>query len=134
MPEPRYLLDTNICIYLLDGRSPEALARVEACETGTVVTSAIAQAEVLSGLARLGIEGKGAAFFEAIPALPFDGQAARAYAALPFKRADYDRLIAAHARAANLILVTNDPAGFAWSKGLRVENWTLPFQGPDPSA
>ena len=62
---------------------------------------------------------------EAVPVLPFDEAAARAYATLPFKRASYDRLIAAHALSHGLILVTHNEKHFADVPGLVVENWTV---------
>jgi tRNA(fMet)-specific endonuclease VapC len=62
---------------------------------------------------------------EEIPVLPFDENAARAYARIPFKRASYDRLIAAHALAQTLIVVTDNEADFADVPGLVVENWTV---------
>lgn len=125
MADPRYLLDTNICIYLLEGRSEVAAARVEAQAHGSVVTSSIVFAEVMLGMVRLGAAELGERFFEEVPVLPFDRPAAESYAGLPFKRADYDRLIAAHALSRNLVLVTNDTAGFAWAEGLATENWIL---------
>lgn len=127
MPEARYLLDTNICIYLLEGRSDAAAARIAGQTHGCVVTSSIAYAEVLTGMIRLGAREKAELFFDEVPVLPFDRRAADVYAELPFKRADYDRLIAAHALSRGLVLVTNNPADFAWVEGLTIENWTLPL-------
>jgi tRNA(fMet)-specific endonuclease VapC len=43
---------------------------------------------------------------------------------LPFRRASYDRLIAAHALSLDLTLITNNEGDFADVPGLRVENWT----------
>ena len=65
------------------------------------------------------------AFVEEVPVLDFDFKAALAYAALPFRRASYDRLIAAHALSHDLIVVTDNEADFADVPGLRVENWTV---------
>ena len=56
--------------------------------------------------------------------LPFDEAAVRAYAALPFRRGSFDRLIAAHALALDLTLVTSNVRDFADIPGLLVENWT----------
>jgi tRNA(fMet)-specific endonuclease VapC len=66
-----------------------------------------------------------AVMIEEIPILPFDERAGRTYATIPFKRASYDRLIAAHALALGLILVTDNEADFADVPGLQVENWTV---------
>ena len=123
MAEPRFLLDSNICIYLLQGVSGEARARVEAHEPGALVTSAIACAEVLRGV-RSGDEAAAAALFGLIRVLPFDDRAAARYAAIPFRRGTFDRLIAAHALALGLVLVTNNERDYADVAGLSVENWT----------
>lgn len=125
MADPAYLLDTNICIYLLGGRSEQLRARVEDHRCGEVVTSAIVRAEVMVGAGSHGQVDRAAALFEQIEALPFDARAADVYASFPFYRGDLDRFIGAHALSLGLILVTNNPADFARIPGLRVENWTV---------
>ena len=65
------------------------------------------------------------AFVEEVPVLDFDHKAALAYAQLPFKRASFDRLIAAHAMSNELIVVTGNEKDFADVPGLKVENWTV---------
>lgn len=125
MADPLYLLDSNICIYLVAGRSLEAKARVEACAPGEVATSAVAFAEVMMGARRLGIEDATRALFDLVTVLPFDEVAGHGYADLPFRRGRFDRLIAAHALSLRLTLVTNNPRDFDDVEGLRVENWAL---------
>jgi len=123
------LLDSNVCIYLLEGLSDEARARAEQCSPGELVTSAIVYAEVMRGLDptnERGMEDVGA-FFRIVEIVPFDGAAAAHYSDVPFKRGRFDRLIAAHALALGLILVTNNERDFADVPGLAVENWTLPL-------
>ena len=91
-----------------------------------MVTSAVAIAEVLYGSANekppplVQLE----TFMSVVKVLDFDLAAARAYSALPFKRASYDRLIAAHALSLGLTVVTSNVQHFADVPGLRVENWT----------
>jgi tRNA(fMet)-specific endonuclease VapC len=68
------------------------------------------------------------ALLQEIPAVPFDARAAATYGVIRAavrdrKRHALDRLIAAHAISAGLILVTNDVADFEVYPGLRVENW-----------
>lgn len=126
MSEPAFLLDSNICIYLLEGLSPLALRRIEGCRPGEVVTSAITYAEVIRGVDRGDAEAvaKVEALFRLVAILPFDDAAARAYVEVPFKRGTFDRLIAAHALALGLTLVTNNERDFADVPDLKVENWT----------
>lgn len=66
------------------------------------------------------------ALFDVVSILPFDQGAARAYVEIPFPRHSFDRLIAAHAMAIGLTLVTNNEADFNDVSGLKVENWTAP--------
>lgn len=123
MADPRFLLDTNICIYLLGGSAPSAKERVEQSGPGEIVTSAVAFAEVLMGVRTLKAVKEANAFFEIVKVLPFGEAAAIAYAGLPFQRGSYDRLIAAHALSLGLALVTNNPRDFADIPNLKIENW-----------
>jgi tRNA(fMet)-specific endonuclease VapC len=126
--EPAFLLDSNICIYVLEGLSEPARQRIESCSPGEVVTSAIAYAEVIRGFdpGVPGAQAKVEALFQIVDILPFDRDAAEAYRTMPFRGTSYDRLIAAHALALGLTFVTNNERDFAAVKGLRVENWTRP--------
>lgn len=123
----KYLFDSNVIIITVLGTNDALRRRLAACEEGDIVTSSIAYAEVAFGAVR----GKPPAFnklqsfVEEVPILDFDYKAARAYATLPFKRASYDRLIAAHALSHGLVLVTDNEEDFA-IPGLEVENWTKP--------
>ena len=127
MTEPSYLLDSNICIYILaDATSPAAL-RLGKCRPGEAVTSAVAFAEVIRGVP---LNDAGAmtaldAFFRIVPVLPFDETAARCYASIPFKRGKFDRLIAAHALALDATFVTSNLRDFRDVPGLKVEDWTI---------
>lgn len=123
---PSFLLDSNICIYLLEGLSEAARDRIERCEPGEVVTSAIAYAEVLRGidLSDPVAMAKIASFFSVVKVLPFDGLAAQAYSRVPFQRRSFDRLIAAHALSLGLVVATNNVADFDDVPGIKVENWT----------
>ena len=102
------------------------MARAADCDEGDIVTSAIAYAELVYG----SINSKPPpmeqlrAFVEEVRILDFDYKAALAYATLPFRRASYDRLIAAHALSHGLVLVTDNVKHYADVPGLRVENWT----------
>jgi len=121
----KYLLYSNIIIALVMNCDDGVVRRAAECFAGDMVTSAIAFAEVAHGAAR----GKPPAldqlqaFVEEVPVLDFDYKAARTYATLPFRRASYDRLIAAHALSHGLILVTHNAKHFADVPGLAVEDW-----------
>jgi tRNA(fMet)-specific endonuclease VapC len=122
----RYLLDTDCAIYAMLGTHPPLGARLSQCGRDEVAISAISLAEIVMG------EGQGKppdmpvidAFLRVVPLLGFDEAAARAYAALPFRRRSFDRLIAAHALSIGAVVVTNNEADFADVPGLVVENWT----------
>ena len=119
------MLDANICIYLLDNKSERAADRVEKCMLGELVTSAVSYAEVMIGAERAGGLEQARSFFDQILPLPFGINAANLYAEMPFKRSNFDRLIAAHALSLDLTLVTNNGTDFLDVPGLKVENWTI---------
>ncbi len=121
----KYLLDSNTIIALVMNSDEGIVRRAAECDEDDMVTSAVAYAEVAYGSVR---ERPPAfdqlqAFVEEVPVLAFDFKAAVAYASLPFKRASYDRLIAAHALSHGLIVVTRNVSHFADVPGLQVENW-----------
>lgn len=101
--------------------------RFEAVEPGDISISAISFAEIALGsqVGRPPGTEALAAFVAVVPILPFDEAAARKYAELPFRRARFDRLLAAHALSLGAIVITNNEADFADVPGLKVENWTI---------
>ncbi len=123
----RYLLDSNIAIYaMIDADSP-VIRRIAAFAPGELAISAISLAEIAVGIQAQKPPPPEVlqAFIDAVPVLPFDEAAARAYATLPFKRARFDRLLAAHALSLGAIFVTNNESDFVDVLRLVVENWTL---------
>lgn len=129
----RYMLDTNICIYLMKAHPPAVVARLLQLDHGDAVMSIITYAELRVGLEPLGPtraqnEQALRLLIQDIPVLPFDEAAAEHYgilrAAVPDRRRDaLDRLIAAHAASLNLTLITNNEVDFKDYPGLEVENW-----------
>lgn len=124
----KFLIDSDLAIYSMGGAVDSQInLRLAECAPGEVSISAISFAEVALGT----WNGKPPkqeildAFIRAIPILPFDEAAARQYAILLFKRARFDRLLAAHALSIGATVVTNNAADFADVPGLKVENWTL---------
>lgn len=122
----RYLIDADSSIFaMIDAESPVNL-RIAQCAPGDIAISAISFAEIALG-SNLGKPPPPPvldAFVAAIPLLPFDEASAREYARLPFKRARFDRLLAAHALSIGAVVITNNEADFADVPGLKVENWT----------
>jgi tRNA(fMet)-specific endonuclease VapC len=121
------MLDSNILIYLLEGISPPARAKVEACQPGEVVTSTIACAEMMLKVPAGDAQKQADVdrLFTAVKLLPFDGRAALAYRDVPFRRGSFDRLIAAHALALGLVVVTNNESDYSDVPGLVIENWAV---------
>ncbi len=130
---PRYLLDTNMCIYLMKHQPAAAAARFAQCFVGEVVMSAVTMAELEYGVSCSGEnehQNRSALdqLTQDIQPVPFDHAAARAYGPIRLatqsrNRDALDKLIAAHAVALDVTLVTNNEADFAGYPGLRVENW-----------
>jgi tRNA(fMet)-specific endonuclease VapC len=124
----RYLIDADSSIFAMADESSPVNRRIAQCQPGEIGLSVISFAEIALG----SNNGKSPppevleAFLAAIPAQPFDEAAACEYARLPFKRARFDRMLAAHALSINATVVTNNEADFADVPGLKVENWTLP--------
>jgi tRNA(fMet)-specific endonuclease VapC len=129
----RYMLDTNICIYLMRRRPPEVVERFRSLSLGDVVMSAITLAELRVEIERHpdlkeAAERALRQLLVHIPAVPFDTDAAESYgvlaAALRDRRRDaLDRLIAGHAVSLGITLVTNNVADFRDYPGLVIENW-----------
>jgi tRNA(fMet)-specific endonuclease VapC len=122
----KYLIDSDCAIFAMTGQVPMLRAAIEKCEPGDIGISAITLAELALGseLGKPPASGVLQAFLEAIPIVDFNEAAARAYARLPFKRARFDRLLAAHALSLDATIITNNEGDFADVPDLKVENWT----------
>ena len=130
-----YMLDTNICIYIINARPPAVLERFRRERLGSIVISSVTAAELAFGVAKSGSARNREAlemFLAPLEVLPFDASAIWHYgdlrAALE-RRGEpigaLDTMIAAHAMASNTILVTNNTREFARVAGLRLENWAI---------
>ncbi len=121
-----YLLDTDCAVYAMLGTYAKLRDRLGACDPGEIAISAVSFAEISMG-ENLGYPPDRAViedFVSVVPVIPFDEAAARAYGCLPFRRARFDRLLAAHALSIGAVIVTNNEGDFADVPGLRIENWT----------
>ena len=130
----RYLLDTNICIYYINEKPSHIMEKVHQCMLDGICISAITLAELEHGVAKSAYPeqnaDKLAQFLSIFDVLPFGGEAATAYGII---QADLQRkgtpispmdtLIAAHARAEGVTLVTNNLREFERVEGLALENW-----------
>jgi tRNA(fMet)-specific endonuclease VapC len=133
---PRYMLDTDICSFILKRSNHAVLRRLQEVAVDDVCISVVTAAELLYGVEisprRDHDETSVEAFFRHVAVLDFPEEAAAHYveirAALK-RRGEMiganDLFIAAHARNRNLILVTNNTREFARVPGLRSENWTI---------
>ena len=130
----RYLLDADICIYALSRRYPAVSARFDRLKAGEAVISAIAYGELLFGASKSKATAAAGARLTALTLVaslaPLPLAAAGHYAeirrhleAAGTLIGANDLWIAAHARAAGLVLVTNNEREFRRVPGLEIENW-----------
>lgn len=130
-----YLLDTDICVYLIKNRYPKALSRLQTKQMGTVWISAVTLSELEYGVARSTRPEQNklalAQFLAPLEVRPFDDAAAATYG--PIRAllesqgtpiGPMDTLIAAHALALGSVLVTNNVREYKRVPELVVENWT----------
>jgi tRNA(fMet)-specific endonuclease VapC len=129
----RYLLDTNIVIYVLKRRPVEVLSNFNA-NASRMAISAITLAELLHGAEKSSRVSENLAaiedFCSRLQVLPYGPKAAQHYGVI---RAALEKLgqpigendmhIAAHARSEGLVLVTNNMGEFARVPALESENW-----------
>jgi tRNA(fMet)-specific endonuclease VapC len=129
-----FLLDTNTCIRILSGSSPKVAARLQATSPVDVRLCAVVKAELLYGARHSRRVDENLSllwrFFAPLVSLPFDDRCAEeaAFIRLDLGRSGRpigpnDLLIAATARAHDLVLVTHNTREFARVPGLRVEDW-----------
>ncbi|MCY4408002.1 MAG: type II toxin-antitoxin system VapC family toxin [Rhodospirillaceae bacterium] len=129
----RYLLDTNVVSQLVRRPNGEVARRIAALEPGSVAISVIVAAELRYGAQRRGsarLTKQLEEVFSALDVLPLEEPADRHYGEIrsslersgkPIGRNDL--LIAAHARAMGVTLVTNNVGEFRRVPDLTVEDW-----------
>ncbi len=132
--DARYLLDTNICIYIRQRRPDEVLRRFQKLRPGEAALSVITYGELLYGAAKSAQRREALErlreLIHLLPALSLPETAAEAYGRIRAEResqgqmiGNNDLWIAAHAIAAGLTLVTNNEREFRRIAGLRIQNW-----------
>lgn len=129
-----YMLDTNICIYVMKEKPERVLSRFKAEIDNGVCISSITLAELEYGMKHssnpLKNEQALLRFLAPLSILPFGPAAASEYGEIRSHLQSrgtpigpLDMLIAGHARAENLILVTNNVREFERVPNLSLENW-----------
>ncbi|CAN5331857.1 type II toxin-antitoxin system VapC family toxin [soil metagenome] len=132
-----YLLDTNVCIHLLNQSDPHIQQQFRSRSPGEIALCSVVRAELLYGayrstrvdanLQRLRL------FYSPLQSLPFDDHCAEHYALIRTDLAAQgkligpnDLMIAAIARAVEATLVTRNTGEFGRVAGLRLEDWQVP--------
>ncbi len=129
----KYLLDTNIVIYVIKNRPLSVLDAFNR-NSGRMAISSITLAELTHGIEKSGNPARNLAvvedFVSRLEVLPYDDRAAWQYgiilAALEKQGTPIgvnDLHIAGHARSLGLIIVTNNLREFERIPGVSVENW-----------
>lgn len=132
----KYMLDTNICIYLIKQKPAKVLKHFQSHAVGDIGISAITLAELRYGVSKsMHVEKNRQALEEFVLPLEivdFDEEAAGEYGIIRanLERAGkpigaMDMLIGAHARALGITLVTNNLKEFRQIRDLKVVNWSV---------
>jgi len=131
----KYLLDTNICIYVINEKPERVLRKFEQFPVSEFGISSITHAELQYGVVKSKnrIKNQNALdqFLLPLTIMPFNGQkVAERYGEIRVflesagkKIGPLDTLIAAHALALDLTIVSNNIKEFARIPGLKCENW-----------
>jgi len=133
--KPRYMLDTNICIYIAKHQPPEVKARFDRLKPGQLVMSAITYGELYYESSKSNERARALRLIEElvqdIPVVDLNSMAAQAYGEIRATLEKRGRLIGnndlwigAHAMALDVTLATNNEREFKRIVGLSVENWT----------
>ena len=129
-----YMLDTNICIYIIKQQPKSVLEKFESLSVGSVAMSLVTLGELEYGALRSNNSEKAMGILEElvnyIPVLPMSESVAKEYADI---RADLaakgtqignnDIWIAAHARDLGCTLITNNLKEFERVSDLQIDNW-----------
>ncbi len=129
-----YMLDTDICSYLIKGICPQLLDNLNSHDKDKLTISSVTCAELLFGAERVNskkIKSKVEAIIQKVEIIEFGEEAAREYSNIraTLERngtmiGNMDMLIASCARASKAILVTNKEKHFGYIPNLKIENWT----------
>lgn len=129
-----FLIDTNICIYIMNKRPPEVIYRFKNIEVGQIGISAITVSELNYGASKSNLRKQNfkrlEEFLAPFEIIPYSQRASKYYGEIRSLLESQgnvigplDLLIAAHALSEDLTLVTNNEKEFKRIKSLKVENW-----------
>jgi len=130
----KYLIDTNICIYIMNKRPIDVIQKFKAIKLGEIGISTITVSELQYGVSKSRQRRKNEIrlneFMAPLEVLPYDETASKTYGEIRFNLekagkpiGPLDLLIAAHAMSHSLTLVTNNDKEFKRIKNLKVINW-----------
>jgi tRNA(fMet)-specific endonuclease VapC len=130
----RYLLDTNICIYIQRQKPQEVLRRFQQLNPGDAAISVITWGELLYGAEKSRQRKRALHLLEEfrslVPVLPMPESAGETYGAIRASLeskgepiGNNDLWIAAHAASASLTIVTNNEREFNRVPSLKIQNW-----------
>ncbi len=132
----KYLLDTNICIYAMNRSSVQVLRKFSEYGAEALCINALIASELAYGVERSATalreqnRTRLTQFLQVMPILPYEADAIWPFAKerqrlkmLGTPIGDIDMLIASHALAQGLTLVTNNTREFERIDGLKLENW-----------
>ncbi|MBN2542704.1 type II toxin-antitoxin system VapC family toxin [bacterium] len=130
----KYMLDTNICIYIINKKPVIVLERMQTHNIGEICISTITLSELEYGVQKSSNPGRNKLalleFIAPIEVLPYNEKCAREYGLIRAKLEKagssigaMDLLIAAHALSLKHVLITNNTREYSRVTGLKVENW-----------
>jgi tRNA(fMet)-specific endonuclease VapC len=129
-----FLIDTNICIYIMNNRAPEVIQKLREIGVGNICISSITVSELQYGVYKSKQIKKNLKrleeFLRPFDIIAYDEKSANYYGKIRSQLekdgnviGPLDMLIAAHALRENLTLITNNENEFQRVKSLKVENW-----------
>lgn len=130
----RYMLDTNICIFIIKNRPETVIKKFMEHEQEDICISSITYAELVHGVEKSQAKEKNRMalmlFLSEIQIVSFDDMAAQVYGVIKTDLqkkgtpiGPLDTLIAAHAKSLGYTLVTNNIREFVRIEGLKLEDW-----------
>ncbi|MCX7115545.1 MAG: type II toxin-antitoxin system VapC family toxin [Gammaproteobacteria bacterium] len=133
----KYMLDTNICIYLIKKQPEHVLQKFKSCSIGDICISSVTYAELMYGVEKSQHHQKNMIalneFTLPLDLISFDDEAARHYGRIRtylekkgMPIGALDLMIAAHAQRLGFTLVTNNVKEFDRIPNLIIEDWVHP--------